>query len=68
VEEINADVPAAFVYSPYFLYVRDPSVRGIHTGIITTESERFLDIPDWYIESDHLWRFLVKYVERTPQL
>lgn len=65
-QELAIDTPAAFVYSPYFLYVRDPSVRGARTGVITTESERFLDIPDWYVESDRIWGFLVQYFERTP--
>lgn len=65
-QEIATDAPAAFVYSSYFLYVRDPRVRGVRTGVITTESERFLDISDWHIESDHIWGFLVPYFDRKP--
>lgn len=64
-EEIRKDVPAVFVYSPYFLYVRDPRVQGAKTGIITTESERFLDIMNWYVESDRIWQFLIPYTSQS---
>jgi peptide/nickel transport system substrate-binding protein len=66
--EIARDIPAIFVYSPYFLYVRDKNVRGGRTGTITMESERFLDVTDWYIESDHIWKFLIEHFKRKPQI
>jgi peptide/nickel transport system substrate-binding protein len=55
--EIAADVPAVFVYSPDFLYATGENIRGMHTGFITTESERFLDIADWYIDSEYVWKW-----------
>jgi peptide/nickel transport system substrate-binding protein len=68
-DELQRDTPAIFVYSPYFLYVRSASVHGAKTdGIITTESERFLDIQNWYIESDHVWRFFAKLMDRNKEV
>jgi len=55
--EINSDIPAFFVYSPDFLYATGKHVRGIQTGLITTESERFLGIENWYIESERVWKW-----------
>lgn len=59
-EEVRADIPAVFVYSPDFLYAIDAPVRGITIGPITTESERFLDIQDWYIKSERVWKWLAQ--------
>ena len=55
--EIAADIPAVFVYSPDFLYATGEQVRGMNTGLITTESERFLDIRNWYIDSEYVWKW-----------
>lgn len=60
VSEIGKDAPAVFIYSPDFLYAVSPKVRGMNTGLITTESERFLDVPYWYIESERVWEWFTK--------
>lgn len=57
VTEIENDKPAIFVYSPDFLYAVSPEVQGMHVGLITTESERFLDTAYWYIESERVWKW-----------
>lgn len=57
VSEIQSDTPAIFIYSPDFLYATSGAVRGIHTGLIITESERFLGIENWYIQSEHVWKW-----------
>lgn len=57
VAEIQKDTPAIFLYSPDFLYATADKVRGIHIGLISTESERFLDISHWYIESERVWNW-----------
>jgi peptide/nickel transport system substrate-binding protein len=55
--EIDNDTPAVFTYSPDFLYARGGAVRGMHIGLITTESERFLDIQHWYVGSERVWKW-----------
>ncbi len=57
VAELTLDTPAVFIYSPDFLYATSNKVRGVHTGLITTESERFLGIENWYIDSEHVWKW-----------
>lgn len=57
IEELSNDTPAVFVYSSDFLYATSDKVRGIHTGLITTESERFLGIENWHINSERVWRW-----------
>lgn len=62
--EIEADIPAIFVYSPDFLYATGERVRGIHAGLITTEAERFLDVENWYIENEHVWKWFADRSDR----
>ncbi len=64
VSTINTDIPALFVYSPDFLYVTARDVQNMHTGLITTESERFLNIADWYVDSERVWKW---FAERMTQ-
>lgn len=67
-DEIWRDIPAVFVYSPYFLYARRGDIEGAVTGTITTESERFLDVHNWFIEKDHVWRFFRDKMGRQQSL
>jgi len=64
-DAIKEDIPAVFIYSPDFLYAIGSSVRGMHTGLITTESERFLDINDWYVRSERVWKIFADRMTRT---
>ncbi len=57
--EIQKDNPAVFLYSPDFLYAISPRVENIQNGLLTTESERFLDIFHWYVESERIWKWFV---------
>lgn len=57
--EIVKDTPAIFMYAPEFLYVFPKNVNGLSLGIITTASERFLNIHEWYINTDNVWKIFV---------
>jgi peptide/nickel transport system substrate-binding protein len=59
-DEIANDIPAVFIYSPEFIYILPPKVRGFQSGLINNRSERFEEIYKWYIESDKIWNFLSK--------
>jgi peptide/nickel transport system substrate-binding protein len=54
--EIDADTPAIFLWSPDFIYALPDDLRGVRLGEVTTPSDRFLSVSDWYIETDHVWR------------
>ena len=60
VGEIDNDTPAIFVYSPNFLYATGRNVEGMKVDLVTTESERFLDVTHWYVNSEHVWKWFAK--------
>lgn len=59
-DEIQKDIPAVFVYSPDFIYITPQEIKSIKLGSITTPEERFLNIYEWYIETDKIWKFFAK--------
>lgn len=64
-DTIIDDIPAIFIYSPDFLYATGNNVRGIKAGLITTESERFLGINDWYVQSERVWKIFADRMVRV---
>ncbi|MCK5060150.1 MAG: hypothetical protein KAR00_03360 [Candidatus Pacebacteria bacterium] len=58
--EIEFDIPAIFIYAPEFIYVPSSRVKNINLGKITVPHERFLDIHNWYIETEKVWEFFVR--------
>lgn len=58
VEEIETDVPAVFLYMPHLLYVAPQNVSGMRVGVAHTPAERFLDVHDWYVRTERIWKFL----------
>lgn len=58
--EVMQDSPALFVYSPEFIYVIDPKIRGMADDSITIPSDRFLGISNWYLETEKVWEIFVK--------
>ncbi len=55
--EVTKDTPAVFLYTPDFIYILPPKVRGVSVGPISISSERFLNAHEWYIETDRVWHF-----------
>lgn len=58
-DEIRKDIPAIFMYAPEFLYVVPEKVNGLSIGSIAIPSERFLNIYEWYINTDSVWKIFV---------
>jgi peptide/nickel transport system substrate-binding protein len=56
-KEISTDMPAVFVYSPDFIYITPKNVKALKLGAVITPAERFLNIHEWYIETDKVWNF-----------
>lgn len=54
--EIKKDAPAVFTYSPDFIYVVPDKIKNLALGEVTTPSERFLGVADWYTETDSVWK------------
>ena len=58
--EINNDIPAVFVYSPAYIYAVRPTDTGITLGAITTPEDRFANITNWYLATDHVWKIFAR--------
>lgn len=58
-EELRADIPAIFLYTPNFLYVVPEKVKAINLGSLTVSQDRFLGIRDWYIDTNKVWEIFV---------
>lgn len=53
---LRNDVPAAFVYSPDFIYVLPKGLGGVKLGELSNPSERFLNVYEWHIEKNKVWK------------
>lgn len=51
------DKPATFLYVPEFIYVVPTTIHGIQLGSLTTPAERFLNVYQWYTDTEHVWSF-----------
>lgn len=58
VDEIETDVPAVFLYMPHLLYIAPQNVSGMSVGVVHTPAERFLDVHEWYVRTERIWKFL----------
>ncbi|MCK5286128.1 MAG: hypothetical protein KAJ58_02805 [Candidatus Pacebacteria bacterium] len=58
-KEIFEDVPAIFLYSPHFIYINSKNTKNNFIKQITIPSERFLDINNWYIKTDKIWKIFL---------
>ncbi len=57
ISEIQKDIPAIFLFSPYLIYVRTPKIKNVSLKKISFLNERFLYINKWFIETDKVWKF-----------
>lgn len=53
--EIEADVPAVFLYAPDFVYSIPNDIQGLDLGLIESPSNRFLSVAQWHREVDYVW-------------
>lgn len=58
-DELKADMPAVFLYTPSFLYVVPEKVHAISLNSLTVSQDRFLGLRDWYIETNKVWKIFV---------
>ncbi len=57
---VRADHPAIFIYLPHFLYVAERDIGGITLDRISTPSDRFLGIQEWYKVTEPVWKIFIK--------
>lgn len=56
-EEVLKETPAVFVYSPNFIYITPSKIDGLRFGHITIPSDRFLNVSEWYVNTEKVWKF-----------
>lgn len=54
--EVDKDKPAVFIYSPDFVYISAKNIQGMDLRAVTIPSDRFINISNWYTETDRVWR------------
>lgn len=52
--------PAIFLYAPEFLYVAPSNIQNVALGALTTASERFLNVHEWYTDTERVWDIFAK--------
>jgi peptide/nickel transport system substrate-binding protein len=57
---IVKDIPAVFVYSPQYLYVENKKVYNRTFNIETSSADRFQNVQNWYVETQHVWSIFNK--------
>ncbi|CAN5737072.1 peptide ABC transporter substrate-binding protein [soil metagenome] len=57
---IAADYPAAFLYTPDFVYSVPAGLHGVALTRVSAPSDRFWDVDHWYLYTEHVWPFLLK--------
>lgn len=60
VDAIGIDEPAVFLYSPEFIYILPEKIKGFTLNRAATPSERFLDVQNWYIDTEKVWSIFVR--------
>ncbi|MFH0755568.1 MAG: ABC transporter substrate-binding protein [bacterium] len=58
-EEIQKDIPVIFLYSPEFIYIVNDKIKGLALENIASPFERFLNINNWYIETNNVWKIFL---------
>jgi ABC-type transport system substrate-binding protein len=53
---IKNDMPAVFLYSPNFIYVVSPNVKGLSIDHISSPADRFSNVYRWYTETQNVWK------------
>ena len=48
---IAQQLPAVFLFSPYYLYVQDNSVKGFAAKAVANSYNRFADLDKWYVNT-----------------
>jgi ABC-type transport system substrate-binding protein len=57
--DITDAVPAAFLYTPSFLYALSPDISGVVLGAIEHPSDRYRSVAGWYRYQEYVWPLFV---------
>ncbi len=55
-ETLKNDVPAIFLYSPFYAFAYHEAVKGIELGVLSLHSDRFTTLHNWYLKEDLIFK------------
>lgn len=55
IENVQADMPAVFLYAPHAAYLVPEGLHGIEIRTLTAPAERFIDVHEWYRDTERVW-------------
>ncbi|MBT7494184.1 MAG: hypothetical protein HN666_03000 [Candidatus Peribacter sp.] len=55
-ETLKNDVPAIFLYSPYYAFAYHEEVKGIELGALSLHSDRFTTLHDWFLKEELIFK------------
>lgn len=54
---IASDVPAIFLYSPYYIYITTPRLGGLDSNTsINISDDRFVNVANWYVKTKRVFK------------
>ena len=59
-KDIEKDLPAIFLFSPSYVYVVPKKLGGADIATISTGSERFSAVHEWYLSRQYVWNIFTK--------
>lgn len=60
-DEITADRPAVFLYSPSFIYAVPEQLKGLSLPPVIIPSDRFSNVNQWHLKTDKVWKIFSNY-------
>ncbi|OGG79992.1 hypothetical protein A3A39_01265 [Candidatus Kaiserbacteria bacterium RIFCSPLOWO2_01_FULL_54_13] len=62
-ELVSKDQPAVFLYAPEFIYMVPEGLGGVKLGALTQPSERYLNVYEWYTDTERVWNIFTNKTE-----
>lgn len=59
---LQDDMPAVFLFAPEFIYIVPEKLGGVELGALTTPSERFLNVHEWYTDTERVWNIFTSRI------
>jgi peptide/nickel transport system substrate-binding protein len=53
---ISKELPAIFLYNPYYVYVQDRDIKGNTLEHLSVPADRLSNMSQWYINTRRIWR------------
>lgn len=60
IKEIETDSAAVLLFTPDMVYIPAPQIKNIKLDKVSSPTERFEDISNWYIQTDNVWQFFAQ--------